>query len=128
MTWAAFLLLALLATAPVLLTLRRPRMGQHRKPAALTLYRAQLGELDSDLADGRIGSAEHAAAALEVQRRLLAADVVADPVVEPPGRREPLALAMVMVTAFALGLYALDGRPDLPAGPRPATTLLGVTP
>ena len=116
MTWLAFLLLAALAVSPVLLTLRHPGKERGRQPAALALYRAQLGELDRDLADHRIAGSEHAAAALEVQRRLLAAADAADPAVAPPGRREPLALAVMMVMAVALGLYAIDGRPELPTG------------
>ncbi len=129
MTWAAFVLLAALAVMPVLLTLRRPQVAQHRRPAALALYRAQLGEIDRDLIDGRIVAAEHAAAALEVQRRLLAAAAVAEPVAASPGRREPLVLAVVMVMAAAVGLYALDGRPELPSGEaHPATLQASLTP
>ena len=114
MTWAAFLLLAMLVAAPVLLTLRRVQPGTSRQPAAVALYRAQLGELDRDLAGRRIAAAEHAAATLEVQRRLLAATAAADPTAAPPSRREPLVLAVVVVMAAALGLYAIDGRPELP--------------
>ena len=39
----------------------------------MALHRAQLAELDRDLAEGRIAAAEHANAVLEVQRRLLTA-------------------------------------------------------
>ena len=114
MTWVACLLIAALAVTPVLLTLRRAVPGLHWRPAALALYRAQLSELDRELADRRIAVADHAAAVLEVQRRLLAAGAV-EPAAARPGRREPVVLAVVMVMAGALGLYSLGGRPDLPA-------------
>ena len=45
-----------------------------RRGAALALHRAQLDELTRDLADQRIAAPEYAAARLEVERRLLAAD------------------------------------------------------
>lgn len=128
MTWVAFLLLAAMAVSPVLLTLRRAGSGRARQPAAVALYRAQLGELDRDLADRRIAASEHAAAALEVQRRLLAAAAIVDPAAAAPGRREPLVLTMVMVVTTAIGLYALEGRPDLPARATDARTLNAALP
>ena len=114
-TLLACLLLAALAVAPVLLTLRRTEAGLHWRPAALALYRAQLGELDREFAHRRVAAADHAAAVLEVQRRLLAAGAV-QPATTRPGRREPLVLAVVMVLAGAVGLYSIGGRPNLPAG------------
>lgn len=123
MTWTAFVLLTVLAVMPVLLTLGRPQLAPRRQPAALAMFRAQLGELDRDLADRRIAVTEHAAATLEINRRLLAAAAVVEPIVSPSGRREPLVLAVVMVMAAAVGLYTLDGRPDLPAGQSHAATL-----
>ena len=113
-TWLAFLLLAVASVLPVLLTLRRSAPMPSRKAAALALYRAQLGELDRDLAERRIAASEHAAASLEVQRRLLAAAEVRE-TFPPPGQREPVVLAAAMVLAVAVCLYALHGRPELPA-------------
>ncbi len=123
MTWLAFLLLAMCAVLPVLLTLRRVGSQPHSQTVAVTLFRAQLAELDRDLADGRIVAVEHAAASLEVQRRLLAATEAMEPGTPPVGRREPVMLAMVMVVAVALGLYALHGRADLAAQGAAAATL-----
>ncbi len=82
-----------------------------RRDAALALHRAQLFELDRDLAEHRLLSAEHAGAKLEVQRRLLAeADV------EEAGARSSgpllLVLTAAMVPAVALVLYAAHGTPD----------------
>ena len=72
MIWLAIVLLAAIALAPLALSLRRTAAARGRQEAAVALHRAQLVELDRDLADGRIAAAEHANAVLEVQRRLLA--------------------------------------------------------
>jgi cytochrome c-type biogenesis protein CcmH len=115
-TLLALVLLAALALAPLAWALRRPGAARSRRESALALHRAQLAELDRDLAESRLAPAEHAAATLEVQRRLLAAAEAADP---PPARaaRVPLLAALVLVPLLAAGLYALDGRPFLPAAP-----------
>ncbi len=125
MTWLALAALAALALAPLLATLFRGRATRDRREAALASHRAQLAEIDRDLAEGRIAATEHAAAMLEVQRRLLAADAL------PPeaqqgeqqggGRRRdgrwPVLAGMVAVPLAAAGLYLVHGRPDLPAAP-----------
>jgi cytochrome c-type biogenesis protein CcmH len=115
-TLLALVLLAALALAPLAWALRRPGAGRSRRESALALHRAQLAELDRDLAANRLAPAEHAAATLEVQRRLLAAAEAPDP---PPARaaRLPLLAALVLVPLLAAGLYVLDGRPFLPAAP-----------
>ncbi len=83
MIWLWMLLLALLALAPLGWALWRPRALRGRREADLALYRAQLAELDADLAAGRLDAAGHAAARLEVQRRLLATPEAPSPA--PPG-------------------------------------------
>src|SRR5579875_2042264 len=79
MIWLALLILAGVTMAPLGLALRRGAVARGRRDADLALHRAQLAELDRDLAEGRIGPAEHKEARLEVQRRLLAADAARDP-------------------------------------------------
>ena len=80
------------------------------------MHRAQLAELDRDLADGRIGPDEHAGAKLEVQRRLLAESEL--PEVAPKrGALSPILLAVVLVPAAAVGLYLVGGVPDMPSAP-----------
>jgi len=115
-TLLALLLLAVLALAPLAWALRRPGATRSRRESALALHRAQLAELDRDLAENRLVPAEHAAATLEVQRRLLAAAEAPD---APPPRaaRAPLLAALVLVPLLAGGLYAIDGRPFLPDAP-----------
>lgn len=120
MIWLGAVVLAVLAMAPLgWVALRRRAAPLDRQAAALVLHRDQMSELDRDLADARIDPAEHATAVLEVQRRLLATG--ADPAAAPqPGSRTALVAVLALVPAFALGLYLLDGRPDLPAAPMAA--------
>ena len=84
-----------------------------RREAALALHRAQLAELDRDLELGRLLPSEHAAAKLEVQRRLLAEAGMEE---AAPRRSSRIALfvAAGAVPAVALGLYLTVGRPGFP--------------
>ena len=114
MIWLAIAVLALLALAPLGLSLLRPRPLQGSRALAMTLHRTQLAELDRDLAESRILPAEHATAKLEVQRRLLAA--AAAPEAAPrTGSRTPLLLAAALVPLAALGLYFVGGTPTMPS-------------
>ena len=106
--WLATAVLALALMALVVAGLRRPRVPV--EPPDLTLYRGQLDELARDLAAGRLAPADHAAARLEIERRLLAAAGAPAPAQAGTGRRAPLALALAVVvlggsyvTYFALG-------------------------
>ena len=116
MIWLAIVLLAAIALAPLALSLRRTAAARGRQEAAIALHRAQLAELDRDLADGRIAAAEHANAVLEVQRRLLA---VAGGTETAPrsSSRGPVLIALVLVPLGGLALYLLGGSPELPAAP-----------
>ena len=116
MIWLAIVLLAAIALAPLALSLRRTAAARGRQEAAVALHRAQLAELDRDLADGRIAAAEHANAVLEVQRRLLA---VAGGTETAPriSSRGPVLIALVLVPLGGLVLYLLGGSPELPAVP-----------
>ncbi len=116
MIWLAIAGLAAFALAPLGLTLFRSARARGRQEAALALHRAQLIELDRDLADQRIGVPEHAAAVLEVQRRLLAEAGRADPEPVSAGR-SPLWAALLLVPVGALALYLVGGSPELPAAP-----------
>ena len=122
--WLTTAVLALALMALVVAGLRRPRVPM--EPPDLTLYRGQLDELARDLAAGRLAPADHAAARLEIERRLLAA--AGAPAQAGTGRRAPLALALAVVilggsyvTYFALGAPHLPDRPlALRAGERAA--------
>ena len=116
MIWLAIALLAAIALAPLALSLRRTAAARGRQEAAIALHRAQLVELDRDLADGRIAAAEHANAVLEVQRRLLAAAGGAE-TGQRTSSRAPVLIALLVVPLGAFALYLAGGSPGLPAVP-----------
>jgi cytochrome c-type biogenesis protein CcmH len=116
MIWLAMVLLAAIALAPLALSLRRAAAARSRREAAVALHRAQLAELDRDLAEARIAAAEHASAVLEVQRRLLAAAGSAE-TTPLASSRGPVLAALVLVPLVALVLYLLGGSPGLPSVP-----------
>ncbi|GAC1342744.1 MAG: hypothetical protein NVSMB18_17330 [Acetobacteraceae bacterium] len=114
MIWLALAVLALAVLAPLLLALRGRARARGAQDLAVGLHRTQLQELDRDLAEGRILTAEHATAVLEVQRRLLAAAEAAEPPART-GARWPVLAAVLLVPMAAFGLYAVSGRPGLPS-------------
>ena len=116
MIWLGLFLVTLVALSPDLWVIVRPVTSKGRQAAALALHRAQLAELDRELAEGRLLPAEHGAARLEVQRRMLAEASSADPVTERASRW-PLIYALLLVPAAALGLYLVHGQPGMPAQP-----------
>jgi cytochrome c-type biogenesis protein CcmH len=116
MIWLAAALLALCALAPAGLALRRHIRVRGRTQASMDLHRAQLVELERDLAERRISASDHATAVLEVQRRLLSASEAAD-ATPRVAARSPLVAGLVLVPLAALGLYLIGGRPNLPSQP-----------
>lgn len=109
---------SLLALSPLLWAMWRRSVPRGRRDSALALHRAQLVELDRELGEGRIGAVEHAAARLEVERRLLAVAETAETVSPAPRGRLPamLVLSLVLVPLAAEALYLIDGQPQLPSG------------
>jgi cytochrome c-type biogenesis protein CcmH len=116
MIWLAFLLLAAAAVAPAAWRACRRLTPRGRTESALALHRAQLVELDRDLAERRISPADHATAVLEVQRRLLSSADAPEPELRTSSRL-PLLVAMGLVPVAAFGLYLTSGHPELPAQP-----------
>ena len=117
MIWLAIVLLAAITLAPLALSLRRTAAARGGQEAAVALHRAQLAELDRDLADGRVAAAEHANAVLEVQRRLLAAAAGGAETASRSSSRGPVLFALVLVPLGGLVLYLMGGSPELPAVP-----------
>lgn len=117
MIWLLLGGLAVLALAPLAWMLLRPARLRGRAEADLALYEAQLDELDRERDTGRLDAAQHQAARLEVQRRILAAPGdSAD--IGTPGRTPALLAALLfLLPAAALGLYLVRGTPDMPAVP-----------
>lgn len=114
MVWVAIVLLAIAALAPLAVALERRTSAKGARDLALSLHRAQLSELDRDLAEARILPAEHATAVLEVQRRLLAAAEAPEGMART-GSRVPVLVTAALVPAVALGLYMVAGQPSLPS-------------
>ncbi|MFT8244224.1 c-type cytochrome biogenesis protein CcmI [Roseomonas sp. BN140053] len=115
MNWLFLLALVLFCLLPLAVTLARPVRLRGRREADLALYRAQRAELDGQLAEGRLEPETHAAALLEVQRRVLAAGPDAAP--RQAGGLAALLLVLLLVPAGALGLYLWKGSPGLPDAP-----------
>lgn len=116
MIWLAAALLALAAILPAAAALKRRISVKGRQEMTLALYRAQIVELDRDLAERRISVRDHGTAMVEVQRRLLAAAEAADASPSPPARfRLVFGLALVPLAAF--GLYLVNGQPGMPSQP-----------
>lgn len=121
MIWLAVLVLSAAALAPLAWGLRGRVAAHGRRESAMALHRAQLAELDRDLAENRIAPAEHANAVLEVQRRLLAVGDAPDEAgggadAERASRASVLA-ALALVPVAAVGLYLLGGSPGMPSMP-----------
>lgn len=113
MIWGYFLGLAALALLPLLVALVRPPRLRGRHDSDVALYRAQLAELDRQRDEGRLDEAQHRAATVEIQRRLLAAPQQVAAAAAPMPR---LMLASVfLIPAAAVGVYALRGTPDMPS-------------
>ncbi len=113
MIWFLVLGLAALVLLPFLLALLRPAATRGRRDADLALYRAQLAELDREREAGRLDEAQHRAATVEVQRRLLAAPSDADSTASAAPRF--LIACIALLPAAALGLYMLRGTPGMPS-------------
>jgi len=114
MIWLSIVVVALVAMAPLGVSVWRGGGLRSRREAALALHRAQLTELDRDLAEGRLLATEHEAARLEVQRRLLAEAEQTEAATRRSGAWPVIAVAVV-VPALALGLYVADGTPNYAA-------------
>ena len=115
--------IALLIASLLVLWLARPLWRREtatapRRSYDLAVYRDQLAELERDQARGLIAAPEAQAARAEIARRMLAADK-GDRTPPPKTAARPW-FALSLVVALPLGavaLYAIAGRPDLPAQP-----------
>lgn len=121
MIWFAFSALTLAALAFLLIPLSRTRdTARDRAEADLGVYRAQLAELEAEVARGLLAPAEAEAARLEIQRRLLKADAAGAE--RQAGGSPRLALATIIAIAvvvplFATLLYLRLGNPSMPGQP-----------
>lgn len=116
MIYGYMLALALLLMLPLFLSFRKPGIPRNRRETALILHRAQLDELARDLYEARIGAPEYAAAKLEIERRLLAADALTEPV-QNGNARYLLAATAFLVPVMAYLLYLPGSTPNVPSEP-----------
>ncbi|WP_370155887.1 c-type cytochrome biogenesis protein CcmI [Ferrovibrio sp.] len=119
MLWLGFILLVLVAAGFLLWPLLRSRqVAAGRRDHDLAVYRAQLAEVEQDLARNTISGTEAAAARLEIQRRLLRADTAeagggtAAPLRAGPAIRFATLSALLLVPLLGGGLYLALGRPE----------------
>lgn len=116
MIWLGFVLLALVALGFLLWPLLHARQAAtSRKAHDITVYRAQLAEVDEELARGSLTEAEAGAAKLEIQRRLLRADAAAEDRTAIASHRSVMAGAIVvllLVPVLGGGIYLAIGRPE----------------
>jgi cytochrome c-type biogenesis protein CcmH len=115
MIFAYMLILALLLTAPLLFAFRGGA-ARGRREAALAMHRAQLQELQRDLADGRIAPQDYDGAKLEVERRLLSADALTDAPLSGNARWLLVATGLA-VPVMAFLLYLPGSTPNVPSEP-----------
>jgi len=116
MIFALMAALAVILTLPLLLAFRGPTTARGRREAALAIHRAQLAELHRDLAEARIAPTEFAGAKLEIERRLLAADSLADKPLDGQAKFLLLATALA-IPAMAFLLYLPSKSYYVPSEP-----------
>jgi cytochrome c-type biogenesis protein CcmH len=103
---------AVLVSAALIRRLDDRRAGS---PIGVEVYRDQLAEVDREATEGLIDADQAEAARVEIKRRLLAIDGAARS--SAPLSLSERKFALVAVTAIvvlgSVGLYALNGRPEL---------------
>lgn len=116
MLWLGFAVLVLVALSFLLWPLlREGDASADRRAHDIAVYRSQLAEIDQELARGALSGKEAEAARLEIQRRLLRADVADGAAPQrKSGRLVQLVsmAALMLVPALAGGIYLALGRPD----------------
>ncbi len=107
--WILIAVLTAAAIMAVLLPLGRPAAAGDAKGHARRVYLDQLGELERDKAQGRIGDDEAEAARAEIARRLIAADRGASEIASGGGgqghqsaRRAAALLALVGIPVLSM--------------------------
>lgn len=129
--WIILALLTAAVAIAVLAPLLRPGNADATLSPDVAVYRQQLAEIEAERERGVLGPAEAEAARIEISRRLLAAAERAEgssdatrPPSEataaaksavPAGAQRIFLAAAVTIPALALGLYIMQGRPDMPA-------------
>ena len=112
--WAIAAVLLLLAMWLVAGRLLRGPSRQTAPAGAsnLSLLKAQLAQIDGELAAGSLGAEQHAVARAEIERRVLDEEGRSAAPLRQGSPRGTLALLVLAVPVLALALYALLGNPQ----------------
>jgi cytochrome c-type biogenesis protein CcmH len=119
MIWVIFAAMTGVAVFSVLWPLSKARRIAATNFPDVSLYEAQVAEIDRDAASGLMLAADVPAAKAEAARRLLAVSGAGQPAGSSTRRNARLtaAAAILLVPALTLGLYNRFGRPDLSDAP-----------
>jgi cytochrome c-type biogenesis protein CcmH len=122
MLWVAFAVMTGAAVLCALWPLSRRGAAADGEAQAIAFHKAQLAEIDRDVARGQLPPGEAAGARAEAARRLIAAsDAAAAPAVGAGGaisrRRIAAVVVIALIPAIALGVYGRLGSPGLPDAP-----------
>ena len=121
MIWAGFAALTLLCvTTLVWPVMRNSTSTTEQAEADQAIHRAQLSEVEQDLADGLLTEAEAEIARTEVKLRMLAANkrqTDAGPLEAPALRMGTVTAVAVLLPFTTLAVYLTIGSPDLPGAP-----------
>ncbi|MBI5261875.1 MAG: c-type cytochrome biogenesis protein CcmI [Bradyrhizobium sp.] len=114
-------LTAMIAAAAVLLSgpfIRRLERSRLQSAGDLAVYRDQLKEIESELAQGLIDANQAESASTEIKRKILAAGRT-DDALDAPLSRQERNFAVTSVTAIvifgSIVLYTVVGNPDVPS-------------
>ncbi|MEN9012558.1 MAG: c-type cytochrome biogenesis protein CcmI [Yoonia sp.] len=122
--WVICVILALVVGATVVAPLWRADHATAASPD-VAFYRAQLDELDRDVARGVIDATEADQSRIEISRRLLAADRAAGPATTSTKAPQLAIICVALIGVTGLAGYAqlgASGYPDLPLKARLAAS------
>ncbi len=121
MFWASVAALTVVVLAVVLFPLfRRREPAPTRAARDASVYRAQLAEIDEDMAQGLLTPEEAENARTEVERRILALATVDEPAYPGFGvwaRRALIVVIVLLLPAGTVAVYAKLGAPGYPDRP-----------
>ena len=117
-------LIACATAALIVLPMLRPPEVQSDDPQ-VALYKAQLAEVDRDVARGVLAATEADRAKAEIARRLIAASKQNKTIAQGPLRRPVVFATACAVVLLSAGVYALLGAPGYPDMPREARIARG---
>ena len=120
MIWVVFALMTGAAVLCALWPLARKRASAEGETRAVAFYKAQIAEIDRDVARGQLPQAEAEGARIEASRRLIAASERAERgggAARPAPRLAAALLILIGVPLVAFGLYGRYGNPGEPDEP-----------